>query len=69
MWSKFYFNLKYYGYLIAFLKTLPSMISSIIKILFYFLTINRYKKKIYLMRFLGLYNSMMGKSSWYRPKI
>ena len=69
MWSKFYFNLKHYGYLIAFLKTLPSMISSIIKILFYFLTINRYKKKIYLMRFLGLYNSMMGKSSWYRPKI
>ena len=69
MWSKFYFNLKHYGYLIAFLKTLPSMISSIIKILFYFLTFNSYKKKIYLMRFLGLYNSMMGKSSWYRPKI
>ena len=69
MWSKFYFNLKYYGYLIAFLRTLPSMISSIIKILFYFLTFNSYKKKIYLMRFLGLYNSMMGKSSWYRPKI
>ena len=69
MWSKFYFNLKHYGYLIAFLKTLPSMISSIVKISFYFLTVNSYKKKIYLMRFLGLYNSMTGKSSWYRPKI
>ena len=27
------------------------------------------KKKKYLMRFSGLYNSIIGKKSWYRPKI
>ena len=69
MWSKFYYNVKHHGYLIALLKTFPSMIGSLIKILFYFLIFNRYKKKIYLMRFLGLLNSMLGKSSWYRPRI
>ena len=69
MWSKFYFNKKHYGYLKAFKVTLPSMITSIIKSLYYFITFNEIKRKIYLMRFLGLFNSMLGKNSWYRPKV
>ena len=28
-----------------------------------------FKKKIYLMRFSGLYNSIIRKKSWYRAKI
>jgi len=69
MWSKFYFNKKHYGYLKAFLKTFPTMITSIIKYLYYFITLNQYRRKIYIMRFLGLLNSMLGKKSWYRPEI
>jgi len=69
MWSKFYFNKKHYGYPKAFLINLPTLITSMVKIFYYFLTHNKFKKKIYTMRFLGLLNSIFGKKSWYRPKI
>jgi GT2 family glycosyltransferase len=69
MWSKFYFNKKHYGYAKAIRETFPSMIGSILKFLYYFMTGNKFKKKIYIMRFFGLLNSMSGKKSWYRPKI
>ena len=69
MWSKFYFNKKHHGYLKALRATFPTMISSITKFFYYFLMLNKHKRKIYLMRFLGLFNSMSGKNSWYRPKV
>ena len=69
MWSKFYFNKKHYGYPKALLKSLPTLITSIIKFFYYFLICNKFKRKIYIMRFLGLINSMFGKKSWYRPQI
>ena len=69
MWSTFYFNKKHYGYFFALKKTYKKLITSIIKFLFFTLTFNSLKTKIYLMRFLGLYNSIIGKKSWYRAKI
>jgi GT2 family glycosyltransferase len=69
MWSTFYFNKKHYGYFFALKKTYKKLITSIIKYLFFTLTFNPIKKKTYLMRFSGLYNSIIGKKSWYRPKI
>ena len=69
MWSKFYFNKKHYGYSKAILINLPTLITSIIKFFYYFVTHNKFKKKIYIMRFLGLLNSMFGKKSWYRPQV
>ena len=69
MWSKFYFNKKHYGYSMALLIVFPSIITSMIKFFYYFLTLNTFKKKIYLMRFSGLFNSIFGKKSTYRPKI
>ena len=69
MWSKFYFNKKHYGYSMALLIAFPSIITSMIKFFYYFVTSNKFKKKIYIMRFLGLLNSIFGKKSWYRPKI
>jgi len=69
MWSKFYFNKKHYGYLIALLKSLPTLIASIIKFFYYFVTYNKFKRTVYIMRFLGLLNSMLGKKSWYRPQV
>ena len=69
MWSKFYFNKKHFGYSRAFLTSIPTLTTSIIKFFYYLVTLNKFKKKIYMMRFLGLINSMIGKKSWYRPKI
>ena len=69
MWSKFYFNKKHYGYPKALLISLPNLTSSMFNFFYYFITHNKFKKKIYIMRFLGLFNSMIGRKSWYRPKI
>ena len=69
MWSTFYFNKKHYGYLNALLKVSGKLFSSLIKIIFYALIFDKNKKKIYFQRFSGLYNSIIGKKSWYRPKI
>ena len=40
MWSKFYFNKKHYGYLKAFLMSLPIVITSIVKSFYYLVSIN-----------------------------
>jgi len=69
MWSKFYYNKKHYGYLIAVLKVLKNLISSKLKFIYFCLVFNHYKRKIYKMRLLGLLNSMVGQKSFYRPKI
>ena len=69
MWSTFYYNRKHHSYLFALIKTCKKLMSSIFKLIYFKLTFNSVKTKIYLMRFLGLYNSIIGKKSWYRAKI
>jgi N-acetylglucosaminyl-diphospho-decaprenol L-rhamnosyltransferase len=69
MWSLFYFNKKHYGYLSALILILPKLLSSIIKMSFYFLISNKQNKEIYSKRFSGIINSMLGKKSWYRPNL
>ena len=69
MWSKFYFNKKHYGYLIALMKVFKNLISAKIRFFYYLITLNSFKRKIYQMRLLGLISSMRGKNSYYRPKI
>ena len=68
MWSSFYYYKKNYNYYYALLKVLKKLISSIIKISFYSISLKRDKRKIYLQRLSGLFNSIIGKKSWYRPK-
>ena len=68
IWSKFYFNKKHYGFLKAIFECLPSFLSAILKVLFYFL-INKKKKRIYFHRVLGFLNALLGKKSYHRPKI
>ncbi len=69
MWSTFYYHRKYNGYFISFIRILPKLISSLIRIIFYTFIFNSKKRKIYFQRFSGILNSMMLKNSWYRPKI
>ena len=68
-WSKFYFSKKHKGYLYALAEGLPKLVSSMIKFFFYYITFKKFKSKIYYNRALGLLNSMLNRSSWYRPKI
>ena len=69
MWSTFNYHKKNKGFFISFLIILPKLTSSMIKILIYSMLMNREKKEIYYQRFSGLINAIMGKSSWYRPKL
>ena len=62
MWSTFYFNKKTYGYFKALAKVSRSFLSSIIKMIYYFLILNKDKRKIYYQRFSGLFNSILGKN-------
>jgi GT2 family glycosyltransferase len=69
MWSKFYYNKKHFGFVIAVLKGLPNFVSSTLKYLLYRFINKNKKREIYLQRVLGFINAFMGKSSFYRPKI
>ena len=69
IWSKFYFNKKHNGFFVAFIKGLPIFFSSTIKFVFYYISNNKIKKNIYFNRASGYLNALIGKPSWYRPKI
>ncbi len=68
MWSKFYYNKKHYGFVIALYRISWNFISSTTKFIFYTLTFNKEKKLNNLMRIKGIFNSILGKKSWYRVK-
>ena len=67
MWSTFYFTKKHKGFLYALFNGSNKLTSAFIKYIFYSLTMKSSKKLIYKNRMAGLFNSIMGKSSWYRP--
>ena len=68
-WSKFYFSKKYHGYIYSLLKVLPKFLSSLIKGIFYLLIFKEFESKIYFNRAFGFFNGILGKPSWYRPKL
>jgi hypothetical protein len=43
--------------------------SALFKVIMFSVLLNKKKKKIYFQRLSGLFNSIIGKDSWYRPKI
>ena len=67
MWSTFYFTKKHKGFLTAFLYVSDKLFSGFFKYIFYSLTSRRSKKLIYKHRISGLFNSIIGKPSWFRP--
>ena len=69
MWSTFYYHKKHKGFIISFFTILPKLGSAVFKIIFYSLLLNKEKKQIYYHRYSGLINAILGKSSWYRPKV
>ena len=69
MWSSFYYNKKYRGWFISLLLFIPNLLSSSFKFLIFFILKNNEKKEIYYQRLSGLVNSIIGKTSWFRPKV
>ncbi len=69
IWSKFYYNRKHYGYFYALINGIPTFLSAIIKYIFYNIFNNKKKSQIYLHRGLGYLNALIGKKSFFRPKI
>ena len=69
MWSTFNYHKKYKGFFVSFLIVLPKLSSAIIKVFIYSLIFNKEKREIYYQRLSGLFNAIIGKSSWYRPKV
>ena len=69
MWSTFYFNKKHSGYIISLIKISGKLFSAVLKTIYFSIIFNEKKRRIYFHRISGIINSMIGKSSWYRPKI
>ena len=69
MWSTVYYHKKHYGFFYAILKVSSKFFSAVFKVIFYSILFNQKKKKIYFQRLSGLFNSIIGKNSWYRPKV
>ena len=69
MWSTFYFNKKHSGYIISSIKISGKLFSAVLKTIYFSIIFNEKKRRIYFHRVSGIINSMIGKSSWYRPKI
>ena len=68
MWSKLYFNKKHRGIFVSSLLGLVSLIGNILKYLIYLVTFSK-KRRIYKMRVLGIFNSLLGRQSWHRPEV
>ena len=69
MWSKVYFNKKYSNFFVITLKFIPELIIIFIKFLLYFLVMKNKKSTIYYYRMSGMFNALVGKTSWYRPNL
>ena len=69
MWSNVYYNKKFSSYILTFLKFSLKLFNELIKFFIYSLFLKKNKKIIFKMRFLGILNALLGKKSYYRPKL
>jgi N-acetylglucosaminyl-diphospho-decaprenol L-rhamnosyltransferase len=69
MWSTFYFHKKHYGLLSAYNKTIFKLLSASLKFFVFFIIKKDLNKKIYFARMSGIFNAMIGKSSWFRTNL
>ncbi len=68
MWSKVYYNIKYKNFFYAFRKAFFIILFNYIKGTLFYL-FNKRKSTIYFLRASGTFNAIMGRGSWYRPKL
>ena len=68
-WSKVYFEKKYFNIFLVYFKFSSLLVLQSLKIIFYITLLNKKEVINKSMRFLGVLNSLLGRSSWYRPKL
>jgi len=68
MWSKVYYNIKYKNFFYAFRKAFFIILFNYIKGTLFYL-FNKRKSTIYFLRASGTFNAIVGRGSWYRPKL
>ena len=69
MWSTYYFHKKHYGIIEAYKKTIFKFFSAFFKYLFFLVLQKKIKKNIYFARMSGIFNAVIGKSSWFRTEL
>ena len=69
MWSNVYYDIKHDSFIFAFKKFIFKAVKFYLKALFFIIIFQKKKCLIFYMRGSGLLNSLIGKKSWYRPKI
>ena len=69
MWSTFYYHKKHRGFLLALINIFPKFFSALFKTLMFSITLNKNKRDIYFSRLSGIFNSIVGNKSWYRPSL
>ena len=67
-WSKVYFEKKYFNIFTVYIKFSSLLFIQLLKIIFYIALLNKKEVINKSMRFSGVLNSLLGRSSWYRPK-
>lgn len=69
MWSKVYFEKKYSFKFLTNFKFACSLFPLFLKIIFYSLLLNKKEVINKTMRLSGTFNALIGRNSWYRPKL
>jgi GT2 family glycosyltransferase len=69
MWSQVYFDKKYSNNFVVYFKYSMILFLQLFKIIFYIFLLNKKELINKSMRFSGTLNSLLGRSSWYRPKL
>ena len=67
MWSLFYYNYKHFGTFIAYRIAVGKFFSSIVKLFFALIFLNKKKLLIHYYRLNGLINAFLKKPAWLRP--
>jgi len=66
IWSKFYYYRKHYGFMFSFIFFIPIIIRINFRLILYYLIKDKKNLVKYKIRKSGLYNSILGKKSFYR---
>ncbi len=68
-WSGYYYFKKHYGIIYALYKCLPFALINFLKFMYFNFSKDEKKRKIYKLFFLGFYNSVLNRKSFYRAEI
>lgn len=69
MWSSFYYKKKHNDFFYSFFSFFPILTLNFFKMILYSIILNKKKMMTYYFRTSGLFNSIIGKSSWFRPML